>query len=62
RVCNAATDDDAKDKSTEDSYRCPVCLDSVRQREPCTTRCGHIFCKSCIENAVRSTRKCPLCN
>ncbi|XP_060646903.1 uncharacterized protein LOC132784982 [Drosophila nasuta] len=54
--------DDTNTSVSEDLYKCPVCLESVRQREPCTTRCGHIFCKDCIEAAVRSTRKCPLCN
>ncbi|KAM8721010.1 hypothetical protein ACLKA7_006960 [Drosophila subpalustris] len=45
----------------DDVYRCPVCLESVRHREPCTTRCGHIFCKTCIEATVRTTHRCPLC-
>ncbi|KAM8707042.1 hypothetical protein ACLKA7_011190 [Drosophila subpalustris] len=48
--------------TSEDVYKCPVCLEYVRQREPCTTRCGHIFCRTCIESAVRTTHKCPLCN
>ncbi|XP_034486212.1 homeobox protein 5 [Drosophila innubila] len=53
---------EAHNISSEDVYKCPVCLENVRQREPCTTRCGHIFCKSCLTSAVQSTHKCPLCN
>ncbi|XP_060646906.1 uncharacterized protein LOC132784984 isoform X2 [Drosophila nasuta] len=60
RSCNTARDN-ANTSVSEDLYECPVCFESWRQREPCTTRCGHVFCKECIEGAVRSTRKCPLC-
>ncbi|XP_023171509.1 E3 ubiquitin-protein ligase complex slx8-rfp subunit rfp2 [Drosophila hydei] len=52
---------DEHDSSSE-SYKCPVCLECVRKREPSSTKCGHIFCKSCIETAIASTHKCPLCN
>jgi hypothetical protein len=41
---------------------CPVCMESVRGREPVSTICGHIFCKGCIEAAFRNAgRKCPMC-
>lgn len=48
--------------STDDIYRCPVCFESVRDHEPATTECGHVFCHACIVAAVRATKKCPLCN
>ncbi|XP_034661764.1 E3 ubiquitin-protein ligase RNF4 isoform X2 [Drosophila subobscura] len=48
--------------SNEDVYKCPVCLDSVRHREPLSTKCGHVFCRPCIETAIRTTHKCPMCN
>ncbi|TDG49825.1 hypothetical protein AWZ03_003813 [Drosophila navojoa] len=47
---------------TPEPYKCPVCLECVRLREPCSTKCGHIFCKSCIETVISTTHKCPLCN
>ncbi|KAH8277476.1 hypothetical protein KR026_011388, partial [Drosophila bipectinata] len=51
------------DQSKEDdTYNCPVCLDSVRRREPVSTKCGHVFCRVCIEGAIRTTHKCPMCN
>uniref|UniRef100_A0A6P4FLR5 E3 ubiquitin-protein ligase RNF4 isoform X1 n=1 Tax=Drosophila rhopaloa TaxID=1041015 RepID=A0A6P4FLR5_DRORH len=46
----------------EDSYKCPVCMDSVTKREPVSTKCGHVFCRECIQTAISSTQKCPLCN
>ncbi|XP_043642418.1 LON peptidase N-terminal domain and RING finger protein 3 [Drosophila teissieri] len=42
-------------------YNCPVCLEDVREREPVSTNCGHVFCKDCIERAVATGRMCPLC-
>ncbi|XP_022211081.2 E3 ubiquitin-protein ligase RNF4-like isoform X2 [Drosophila obscura] len=53
---------DAQNVSTDDVYKCPVCLESVRQREPYSTKCGHVFCRECIQTAIRTTRKCPMCN
>lgn len=43
-------------------YTCAVCLESYFQRKPTTTRCGHVFCEQCITEAIRLTRKCPMCN
>ncbi|XP_033166357.1 E3 ubiquitin-protein ligase complex slx8-rfp subunit rfp2 isoform X1 [Drosophila mauritiana] len=46
----------------EDLYKCPVCIESVSKREPVSTKCGHVFCRECIEAAIRATHKCPICN
>ncbi|XP_017130600.1 E3 ubiquitin-protein ligase RNF4-like [Drosophila elegans] len=46
----------------EDSYKCPVCMDSVIKREPVATKCGHVFCRECIQTAISATHKCPMCN
>ncbi|XP_017016705.1 E3 ubiquitin-protein ligase RNF4 isoform X2 [Drosophila kikkawai] len=46
----------------EESYKCPVCLENVRRREPVSTKCGHVFCKECLVAAINSVHKCPLCN
>jgi len=29
--------------------------------EETTTRCGHIFCKKCIETAITAHHICPTC-
>ena len=44
-----------------DKEKCPICLDVIEK--PTITQCGHVFCKECIESAMRAnTRKqCPLC-
>ncbi|EDV54814.2 uncharacterized protein Dere_GG21725 [Drosophila erecta] len=44
-----------------EAYNCPVCLEDVREREPVSTNCGHVFCKKCIERAIANGRMCPLC-
>lgn len=44
------------------SLQCTVCLDNCVKKEPTATKCGHIFCKLCIEMCVELTEKCPLCN
>uniref|UniRef100_A0A1A9ZYY2 RING-type domain-containing protein n=1 Tax=Glossina pallidipes TaxID=7398 RepID=A0A1A9ZYY2_GLOPL len=42
-------------------FMCPVCMESTVQRQPTSTRCGHVFCQSCIRQAIEFSRKCPLC-
>ena len=42
---------------------CSICLDILMS--PCKTKCGHIFCSSCIEDHIRKGKRkvlCPLCN
>ncbi|XP_017144678.1 E3 ubiquitin-protein ligase complex slx8-rfp subunit slx8 isoform X2 [Drosophila miranda] len=51
-----------QNQSSGEGYKCPVCLDCVRHREPTSTKCGHVFCRQCIEASIRSTHKCPMCN
>lgn len=51
------------DSQTESiRINCPICLESVIKREPVSTNCGHIFCKSCLVTSIQtSVRKCPMC-
>lgn len=52
----------SKAKYKEDSsLKCPVCLEKLKNREPKSTRCGHIFCNECIETALEFSHKCPVC-
>ncbi|XP_015037263.2 putative GPI-anchored protein pfl2 isoform X2 [Drosophila pseudoobscura] len=51
-----------QNQSSGEGYKCPVCLDCLLQREPSSTKCGHVFCRQCIESAIRATHKCPMCN
>ena len=38
---------------------CSICLEEIA--EPMITNCGHIFCKSCINQSIEKYHKCPLC-
>lgn len=42
--------------------QCPICMELVRKRRPHSTFCGHIFCGDCIDQAIKSQKKCPMCN
>jgi len=42
---------------------CSICLDLMSMC--CLTKCGHVFCRACIENHIRRAKRnarCPLCN
>ncbi|KAI7984098.1 E3 ubiquitin-protein ligase TRIM21 [Camellia lanceoleosa] len=43
----------------EPTFSCRACLGPLV--EEISTRCGHIFCKSCIETAIAAQGKCPTC-
>ncbi|XP_014095089.2 uncharacterized protein [Bactrocera oleae] len=43
-------------------FMCAVCMDSCVNNQPTSTKCGHVFCAKCIREALRLTRKCPMCN
>ncbi|XP_023063506.1 E3 ubiquitin-protein ligase RNF125 isoform X1 [Piliocolobus tephrosceles] len=42
------------------SFDCAVCLEVLHQ--PVRTRCGHVFCRSCIATSLKSNKwTCPYC-
>lgn len=43
------------------SFDCSVCLEVLHQ--PVRTRCGHVFCRSCIATSIKNNNKwaCPYC-
>ena len=49
--------------TTPDRYVCNIC--HLPSRDPyLTTCCGHVFCKSCLDNikkAATVTNACPIC-
>uniref|UniRef100_A0A1A9UGM2 RING-type domain-containing protein n=1 Tax=Glossina austeni TaxID=7395 RepID=A0A1A9UGM2_GLOAU len=51
----------AKKLNSPVPFACPICLESTVQREPTSTRCGHVYCQSCILQAMQFNRKCPTC-
>ncbi|KAK3187954.1 hypothetical protein Dsin_027515 [Dipteronia sinensis] len=40
-------------------FNCPICISPMK--DATTTRCGHIYCKECIEKAIAAQGKCPTC-
>ncbi|OCH87136.1 hypothetical protein OBBRIDRAFT_736707 [Obba rivulosa] len=40
-------------------FNCPLCLEPPS--ESSATRCGHLFCTSCITQALETKRLCPVC-
>jgi hypothetical protein len=38
---------------------CAICVDTMSG--PASTKCGHLFCKLCIMQALRVSKKCPIC-
>ncbi|XP_051019221.1 E3 ubiquitin-protein ligase RNF125 isoform X1 [Acomys russatus] len=42
------------------SFDCSVCLEVLHQ--PVRTRCGHVFCRSCIATSIKNNKwACPYC-
>jgi hypothetical protein len=47
--------------AVEAAAQCSICCDTMKQAST-VSGCGHSFCRSCIEEAVRVTGCCPECN
>lgn len=43
----------------EPTFTCPICMGQLA--EEMSTKCGHIFCKTCIKAAISAQGKCPTC-
>jgi len=45
--------------------QCPVCFDSLQSLSPprtaLSTKCGHLFCSSCLPAALQASGCCPTC-
>ncbi|XP_068182466.1 E3 ubiquitin-protein ligase RNF4-like [Antennarius striatus] len=53
-------------RSTPGMVSCPVCLDSYSEivksgRLVVSTKCGHVFCRQCLRDALDLSHKCPTC-
>ncbi|ANQ06804.1 RING finger protein [Plasmodium coatneyi] len=42
-----------------DNFRCPICM--LILYKPVKTKCGHMFCKECIEHVLKKFDYCPMC-
>ncbi|ESQ49310.1 hypothetical protein EUTSA_v10021816mg [Eutrema salsugineum] len=43
----------------EPKFYCPICMCPLT--EETSTKCGHIFCNSCIKKAISHQPSCPSC-
>lgn len=43
--------------------KCPVCLESMvaQDKRLASTRCGHIFCETCLTDSLKVQKQCPAC-
>ncbi|KAJ7132303.1 AMP-dependent synthetase and ligase [Mycena epipterygia] len=48
-----------KDEDEPSGLMCPLCRGFPKDMT--STSCGHIFCKSCISDALSTRSKCPVC-
>ena len=47
-------------KSMVDEVQCSICMDII-VKASISNPCGHIFCFSCLSNAMRKSKDCPVC-
>lgn len=40
---------------------CPICLDVIEPGTLDITRCGHKYCKTCLDKLKETTKKCAVC-
>ncbi|CAL4062949.1 unnamed protein product, partial [Meganyctiphanes norvegica] len=48
----------AEEKNSD--YLCLVCFDLISEAH--MTKCGHTFCRVCLERSIETNRRCPKCN
>ena len=53
--------DNPTERENADGLSCPICMESIKNRQPVSTKCGHLFCTTCIKAALRVKKECPLC-
>ena len=43
----------------DNHFECSICYTS--KKEKTTTKCGHVFCKECIDKWTKDNHTCPIC-
>ena len=45
-----------------DENTCPICFDPItKNKNVCSTPCGHVFCFKCIVKCLNTSNTCPFC-
>jgi hypothetical protein len=62
---NAKINENAKNNENaninDNNIECPVCFDSIGNKNSCVTTCGHRFCLNCLLQSYNTLNNCPLC-
>jgi hypothetical protein len=40
---------------------CPICYETIGEKNCCVTECGHSFCFKCVTKALTMNNACPCC-
>ena len=40
---------------------CPICLDVINPKELGISKCGHKYCKVCLDKLKKTSKKCAVC-
>ncbi|CAB3251867.1 unnamed protein product [Arctia plantaginis] len=41
--------------------RCPICFNNLAKGTVVSTKCGHVFCRHCLQKALIQNPICPMC-
>lgn len=41
--------------------KCPICFENINKESASSTKCGHVFCTTCLTKALRRMPVCPTC-
>lgn len=41
--------------------RCPICFNNLGTETVVSTKCGHVFCRNCLQKALILKPVCPTC-
>tara|TARA_R110001592_G_scaffold225974_1_gene481999 strand:+ start:481 stop:1581 length:1101 start_codon:yes stop_codon:yes gene_type:complete len=45
----------------ERTYECPICYETEHAEKAKTLKCGHKFCRDCINKCLKIKKECPYC-
>ena len=43
------------------TIECPICYDEIKPENIAFTKCGHKYCKGCLDKLKVTTKKCAMC-
>jgi len=47
--------------SINKNEECPICLNNISSLDKITTKCNHIYCKTCLKSWLEEKDSCPIC-